>query len=387
VSLGKEQEMRFAAHYRCFVFLIIALAMIVIQPLKAVAEDDDSGAVYVLGNQSSGNTVIVFRRAGDGTLTRVQEVSTQGLGSGGKNDPLGSQGALVLGAGGHLLFAVNAGSNELSVLSVGENGVRFADKASSGGDRPISVTVHGDLVYVLNAGGMPNVSGFFVGPTGRLHPIANSTRLLAGGANAGPAEVRFSPDGKLLVVTEKNTNLIDVFTINDEGRTSRQTSQPANNKTPFGFSFGNSRKLVISEAAGGAPGGSTVSSYRITDEDADHDDLRTISKSVPDTQTAACWIVVTGSGRVAFASNTGSGTISSYDVAPGGSLSLAEGVAANLGAGSGPIDMALSRDSRFLFILSSGLGTVTGFRVSGDHLSEVTSAGGLPASMQGIAAQ
>jgi 6-phosphogluconolactonase len=115
--------------------------------------------------------------------------------------------------------------------------------------------------------------------------------------------------------------------------------------------------------------------------------LRTVSKSVPDTQTAACWIVITGSGHVAFASNTGSGTISSFAVAPSGSLSLTEGVAANLGAGSGVIDMALSRGSRFLYVLSSSLGTVTGFRVSGGRLTQITSAGGLPASIQGLAAQ
>jgi 6-phosphogluconolactonase (cycloisomerase 2 family) len=251
----------------------------------------------------------------------------------------------------------------------------------------VSVTVHGNIIYVLNAAGTPNVSGFFVSPSGRLHSIRNSTHPLAGGAKAGPAEVRFSPDGELLLVTEKGTGFIDIFAVDDDGRIMSQTSRPSNNTTPFGFSFGNGRDVIVSEAAGGAPGGSTVSSYRLVDKDADRDDLRTISKSVPDTQTAACWIVVTGGGREAFASNTGSGTISSFDVAPGGALSLADGAAANLGAGSGVIDMALSRGSRFLYVLSSSLGTVTGFRVSGTHLSLVTSAAGLPASIQGLAAQ
>jgi len=390
-ALGKEtSEMRCVEINHRFVFIIMVCAVVfLIQPIKVMAEDDsdDKGAVYVLGNQSSENRVIVFRRAEDGTLTRIQEVSTEGLGSGGTNDPLGSQGALILGSGGHLLFAVNAGSNELSVLAVENKGVRFIDKVSSGGVKPVSVTAHGDLVYVLNAGGTPNISGFFFDHSGRLHPIANSTRTLAGGAKAGAAEVLFSPDGGLLLVTEKGTNLIDIFDIDDDGRISRQTSQPSNSGTPFGFSFGRGRELVVSEAAGGAAGGSTVSSYILRDEDADNDDLRTVSKSVPDTQTAACWVVITGSGRSAFVSNTGSGTISAFEVGRGGALSLADAAAGDLGAGSGVIDMALSHRSRFLYVLSSTLGTVTGFRVTGNRLTQVTSASGLPASIQGIAAQ
>jgi 6-phosphogluconolactonase (cycloisomerase 2 family) len=389
VVLGGKEKMHFAiVQYRRFAFLLMAVTLLLfIQPINASAEEEDGGAVYVLGNQSSGNTVIVFHRSTDGALIRVEEVATHGLGSGGTNDPLGSQGALVLGDGGHLLFAVNAGSNELSALSVTEDGVRFTDKISSGGERPVSVTTHGDLVYVLNAGGTPNITGFVVGRSGKLRAIPNSTRPLAGGAAAAPAEAQFSPDGGLLLVTEKGTNLIDVFAVDDDGHIFRHTSQSSNNATPFGFSFGRGRDVVISEAAGGAAGASTLSSYRVIDEDADSDDLRTVSKAVPDTQTAACWVVITGSGRIAFASNTGSGTVSSFSVGAGGGLSLKAGVAADLGAGSGAIDMALSHDSRFLFVLSSAFGTINGFRVRGDQLTPITTLGGLPLSIQGIAAQ
>jgi len=371
--------------YRHFsaLFIIAAALFLAGQPVLAMSEPEDAGAVYVLGNQSSGNSVVVFQRAEDGTLTRAQEVFTHGLGG----SDLGSQGALALNTSGRLLFAVNAGSNELSVLEVTEDGVRFVDKAPSGGERPISVTVHGDIVYVLNAGGTSNVSGFRVTAFGKLRPISNSTRSLAGGANASPAQVQFSPDGELLLVTEKGTGMIDLFAIGDEGRILAQAAEPSNNQTPFGFSFGRGRTAIVSEAAGGAPGASTLSSYRVIDEDADIGDLKTISKSVPDTQTAACWVVITHNGKAAFASNTGSGTISSFGVAPGGKLTLAASVAADLGAGSGPVDMALSRGSGFLYVLNPGFGTVTGFRVRGDHLMRVTNLGGLPATIQGIAAQ
>src|SRR5215472_1957686 len=130
-------------HSRLATFIVAIALLLLIQPTPAVAGEND-GAVYVLGNQDSGNTVIVFRRAENGALTRVQEASTGGLGSGGTPDPLASQGALTLNESGHLLFAVNAGSNDLSALLVTEDGLRLADRKPSGGERPVSVTVHGN---------------------------------------------------------------------------------------------------------------------------------------------------------------------------------------------------------------------------------------------------
>lgn len=353
-----------------------------VQAGSAAAWEDEGGAVYVLTNQSKDNTVVVFERAENGALVRGREVSTHGQGSGGG---LGSQGALTLSNNGQFLFAVNAGSNELSVLAVGEDGLRFAGKSASGGVRPISVTQHEDIVYVLNAGGTPNVTGFSLSPSGQLRKIQNSTHTLAG-SSAAPAQVQFSPDGDLLLVTEKNTNLIDVFEV-DDGRIERAASLPSNNATPFGFSFGPRGTVIVSEAAGGAPGASTLSSYRAIEGPADSDTLKTISKSVPDTQSAACWVVITGGGRFAFTSNTGSGTLSSYRVSRRGELSLLEGVAASLGAGSGPTDMALSGGSRFLFVLNSGSGTVAGLRVHNGSLTPVNEVTGLPLSVQGLAAR
>jgi 6-phosphogluconolactonase (cycloisomerase 2 family) len=352
----------------------------------AAQSREERGAVYVLTNQAAGNTVAVFDRGQDGKLTRTQEVATGGLGAG---SGLGSQGALTLSSDAHLLFAVNAGSDTLSVLAVTEDGVRFVDQIASGGNRPISTTAHGDLVYVLNAGGSsPNITGFSLTPSGKLAALSNSTRGLAGGAKAAPAEVAFTPDGELLVVTEKGTGLIDVFTVGGDGRPDRHMTQISNNSTPFGFSFRGSRFLVVSEAAGGAPGGSTVSTYRIAEgEDEDSEAaLTTISRSVPDTQTAACWIVVTRDGRFAFASNTGSGTISSYTVSPGGTVLLKEAVAGDPGPGSGPIDMALSRDSHLLFVLNSGSGTVSSFAARDGSLTESDSQA-VPKSSTGIAAR
>src|SRR3954470_9187979 len=181
-----------------------------------------AGAVYVLTNQVE-NAVAVFRRTTDRHLTAAGEFSTGGAGDpvaippDPPVDPLASQGALVFGPGNQFLFAVNAGSNEISVFSVGRSALHLVDVVNSGGARPISLTVHENLLYVLNEGGTPNITGFTVGNDGTLTPLAGSTRPLIGGTAADPAQVSFNPDGTVLVVTEKMGNRIDTYTIDENG--------------------------------------------------------------------------------------------------------------------------------------------------------------------------
>jgi 6-phosphogluconolactonase len=169
-----------------------------------------SGAVYTLTNQSMGNSVIVFHRAADGTLTLAGSFPTGGTGTGTGPDPLGSQGAVVLDESNSLLFAVSAGSNQVSAFAVDGDRLQLLNTIGSGGSRPISVAVHGSLVYVLNAGGSPNIAGFTIEPwTNKLVALQGSQCPLAGGTAANPAEISFSLDGRVLMVTEKATQTID----------------------------------------------------------------------------------------------------------------------------------------------------------------------------------
>ena len=174
-------------------------------PLSATS-DNSPGAVYSLMNQASGNAVAVFDRSADGSFVAAGSVATGGTGTGAG---LGSQGALTLSDDGRWLFAVNAGSNDVSAFRVSPQGISLTSRTTSGGTVPISVTVHGNLVYVLNAGGAGNISGFTLDQQGILAPLASSTRPLSA-SGVGPAQVSFSPDGRALVVTEKATSRIDV---------------------------------------------------------------------------------------------------------------------------------------------------------------------------------
>jgi len=166
---------------------------------RAGDADGSQRAVYTLTNQVAGNAVAVFHRAADGTLTAAGTIATGGTGTGAG---LGSQGAVVLSDDGRQLFAVNAGSNDVSVFNAGPAGLSLASRTASGGTLPISLTVHGNVLYVLNAGGTGNISGFTVGTTGGLAAIQGSTQPLSG-TNVGPAQVSFSPDGRRLVVTRR----------------------------------------------------------------------------------------------------------------------------------------------------------------------------------------
>lgn len=349
-----------------------------------------AGAIYVLTNQTT-NSVSVFRRDAKGMLSSAGTFPTGGSGNpvpqppDPSTDPLASQGALIIGPGNQYLFAVNAGSDEISVLKIAKDTLDIVDVVDSGGDRPISLALHGDLLYVLNEGGTPNITGFEVDGDGTLTQLDDSTRPLINGAAADPAEIGFSHNGDLLVVTDKAGNRLNTYTIDDDGLPSNPIDNPSNGMTPFGFAFNNAGTLVVSEAFGGAANQSAASSYDVGNDGR----LNIISGSVANSQTAACWIAITKNGKYAFVSNTGSGTISSYRVnAEDGSLSLLDGTAANTGMGSAPIDMALSVNSRILFVLLGGSQSVASYRIEDNGgLTQIDNAGGLPLGAQGIAAK
>ena len=331
------------------------------------------GAVYTLTNQVGGNAVAVFMRGADGRLASAGSVATGGTGTGAS---LGSQGAVSLSNDGRRLFAVNAGSNDVSVFAVSPTGLALASRTASGGTLPISLTVHGNVLYVLNAGGSGNISGFTVGTSGDLTPIAGATLPLSG-STVGPADVQFSPDGSGLVVTEKNTNLLDVYAVDANGVASGPTTAASAGGTPFGFAFGLRNDLFVSEAAGSA------SSYVL---DASGTPAL-VSGAVSTHQGAPCWAVVTADGRFGFTGN-GAGSVSAFAIAPDGAISLVDANGGTALIGAGVNDIALSHNSRYLYVLQTGgAQAIHAFRIQADgHLTPLGPIAGLPAGTRGLAA-
>jgi 6-phosphogluconolactonase len=348
------------------------------------APQDESwarGSVYTQTNAAESNEILVFSRDPGGRLRLSQRVQTHGLGTG---VGLGSQGALALSHDGRFLYAVNAGSDSISVFVRGRHGLALIDRIASGGDQPISLTLKRDLLYVLNAGTGNSITGFRVGENGHLRALSGSTKPLSA-QGVQPAEVLFNNTGDFLIVTEKATNQIDLYSVSAGGVASGPFVKNSNGVTPFGFDFDARDRPVVSEAFADAPGQSAVSSYDFAAADAP---LEVIGASVPSGQTSACWVTVTRNGHYAYVANTGSGTISAYAVARNGELALVgNGVSAQTGADSKPQDLVLSRSSRLLFVLTPGSGAVHSFAAMADgSLQSLDRAQGVPPSAQGLVA-
>jgi 6-phosphogluconolactonase (cycloisomerase 2 family) len=341
--------------------MAIGLAASFVTPLAHATDYGESlpRVIYTETNAVSGNEILVFMRY-DGHLVLSARVATRGTGTDGG---LGNQGALVLSENGRRLYAVNAGSSDISVFAVRGGSLALIQRLPSGGSSPVSIALHDSVLYALNASDAGNVSGFSVTDDGRLQPIPGSTRPLSAAA-VGPAQVEFNKAGDVLVVTEKATNKISIYAVND-GLASGPYVRDSNGATPFGFAFDKRDHLIVSEAFGGAAGVSALSSYDIDDAQWP---IELISGSVPDHQAAACWVVVTRNGRYAYTSNTGSGNISGYRVAHNGALSLLTpgGITGVVGAGTGPTDLALSRNSQTLVSLNPPVGTIQLFSVNAD---------------------
>jgi 6-phosphogluconolactonase len=330
------------------------------------------GHVYVNDNTAGANTIGAFDRHADGTLTPAAG-SPFPAGGAGTGAGLASQGALQITPDGRFLVAADAGSNQISVLRI-EPGGSLAlvphGVISSGGVLPVSIAVHGDLVYVANAGaGGSNYTGFQLRPNGRLAPIAGSTVALPD--NAQPGDVLFNADGSKLAGTRVGTSQIDSFTVGPDGLLAAAPGSPfpAQGLGPFGSEFSPARpnQLFVSNAHNGA-GAGTVSAF----SDAADGTLTSIGASpFPDNQTAPCWVEISHNGQFLFTVNTGSGTVSSYQIAPDGTLTLLGSTPVGATGGVGAVDARLSPDGRFLFVDESRIGAVGAFAVSGGTLTEL----------------
>src|SRR6266480_7898627 len=289
--------------------------------------------------------------------------------------------ALPISPDGRFLIAADAGSNQISVLRIRPDGsLRLVSHGvvSSGGVLPVSVAIHGGLVYVANSGnGGSNYTGFRLRPNGRLQPVAGSTVALPDGAQ--PGDVLFNGDGTKLAGTRVGTSQIDSFTVGSGGRLTAAPGSPfpAQGLGPFGSEFRptNPGQLFVSNAHNTGAGSGTVSAL----SDAADGTLSSIGSSpFADLQTAPCWVEISQDGQFLFTVNTGSGTISRYSIAPDGALTLLGSTPVGVSGGVGAVDARLSPDGRTLFVDESRIGAVGAFAVNGGNLTELASS---PASL------
>jgi 6-phosphogluconolactonase len=334
---------------------------------------NDFGAVYVQTNESDGNRVIAFRREQDGTLAELGTYATGGRGDGVPH--LTSQGSVVLTGDRSHVLVTNAGSGDVSVFAVGAAGLELVGSPATGA-APKSVAEHDGVVYVLNTG-EPSLAGLRLGASA----VSWRHELPAG---SDPAQVGFSPDGSVLVVTQRGTDSVAVFAVEADGGLGAGAVHPSSGPTPYGFAFAGDGTLVVTEAFRAEKGAAAASSYRL-----DGASVAPVSRSIGNGRSEICWAVATPDGRYAFTTNFADGAVSRYAFGAGGALTLEDAAAGTARAGeTGLRDEDVTRDGRFLYAIDADARRIFGWAVGdGGRLEPVGSWDGLPATVAGLAAR
>ncbi|WP_329361751.1 lactonase family protein [Streptomyces sp. NBC_00669] len=319
------------------------------------------GPVFVQTDNTAANKVVAYHRAADGSLHRRGTFATGGKGGmldGSVVDHLASQGSLAYDCAHHLLFAVNAGSDTVTVFSVDGDRLHREQVIGSGGSFPVSVTVHQDRVYVLNAREGGSVQGYRIAGGGRLERVAGWNRHLGLDTTTAPefthtpGQVSFTPDGSQVVVTTKaGGSSIDVFGVRPSGALSaRPVVNVESGAVPFGFTFDGRGRLVVTDA-----GTNAVLTFAIR-----RDGTAVRLDDAPTGEQATCWIVRAGDRF--YASNAGSNTLSGFRQTGRATLEPL----GNTATGDGTVDSAVTPDQRFLYVQTGATGGVDAFRVRPD---------------------
>ncbi len=318
---------------------------------------EEIGAVFVMTNSAENNEVIAFRRAEDGTLSRPRRHSTRGNGQGVDFD---TQGGLTLSRDNRFLYACNPGSDDVTVFEVKRGAKLKLVQKVFAGDQPTSITLFGNLAYVLDSSVAGNgITGFTVAADGTLTPIPNSFQALSSPI-AVPGEVRFTPDGSALVVTHKVGDAFDVFRIGAGGLAGSPVTSPSFGPRPFALNFRNDGRMFVIESGLPTLANAGVSSYNLNPASGA---LSVITGSAKNGQTDGCRIVITNDQQFAYTANFINGTISSYRLGANGSATLVDAVVGSTGEDSNVTDLDFSADGRYLYNLLRGLGAVAAYRV------------------------
>jgi 6-phosphogluconolactonase len=360
---------------RRFVHILAAATVLgaLVTPSTALA-DGNRTAVYTITNAASGNAVLAFRRSARGELTPAGSFPTGGTGSGAG---LGSGHSLVLSENGRELIVVNAGSNSISAFRVEQDGLELlGSPAPSGGTRPTSVTIHDDLVYVMNADSN-SIAGFKLDRRRGLEPIPGSIQPLSAGTSMA-SQIQFDKSGRVLIVDARGSSTIDTFVVDRRGVARLAHTVTSNAGGPFGFDIDRRGHVLFSATTLGGGQMSGATSYDVARDGR----LTPNGAPVSSGQAAACWLAV--AGRFAYTTNAGSGSIGHFAIARDGSLSLVDTTV--VGPGTTPLDNAVTRNERFMYVLLAGTDRIVGYRIGQDGgLRQVTSLA-VPDGAAGIAA-
>jgi 6-phosphogluconolactonase (cycloisomerase 2 family) len=331
--------------------------------------------VYTITNDPQQNGIAVFRQRSNGSLKMVPGSPFLSGGKGLTGGDIDEQGALRIA--GKFVLAVNPGSDSVAVLRKSKHGKLKPVPGSpfdSGGATPLSLTVHGDLVYVANQAapfakpaGAPNLMGFRLGKNGKLSALPQFKIEFPAGQ--GPAQVEFSPDGKLLAVTagfqDEPASRVYCYLVGDDGRLTQGPGspvQPRGASGVVGFSWAaTGDRLYVSNFRGSA-----VIAF---DVDRQSGAIKQQGEAIGDQEMAACWTAISRDGKTLYVANFVSNSISVFAISPDGKLAL-RGTVKRRAPGTSPDtkDLALSKNGKFLYAVGSGKRQIAVFRIRADGM-------------------
>ncbi|HXW47278.1 MAG TPA: beta-propeller fold lactonase family protein [Streptosporangiaceae bacterium] len=333
--------------------------------------------VFVQTDNTAGNTIVAYEPTASGGLQQVGSFPTGGDGgqlTGSVVDHLSSEGSLSYDRQAGLLYAVNAGSNTITVFRVIGDTLIRSQVISSGGQFPVSIAVYGNQVFVLNALGGASVSGF-TQFGGYLIPVPFWHRDLGLGTTAStvftgtPGEIGFTPDGSHIVVTTKGAaNTVEVFQAGPFGLSAEPTITSLPGAVPFGFTFDQYGHLALAETHT-----DTIATFSIAPDGA-----LTQLGSAATGQVATCWITAAPDGTL-YASNAGSATESALSTQPDGAVTLL----GNTPTDAGTVDAAASSDGQYLYVQAGGPGNIDAYYINPDGSLTETGSVTVPGAVGG----
>ena len=324
------------------------------------------GHVYVSTNAEAGNAVVVFNRDAKGRLYQGGVFETGGNGAGGNPTfpvPISdSDGMVTLSPNRKLLFAINIGSNTITSFQVRGNGLRRISTVSTGGIGPNAADARNGVLYVTNTGGpgpgapgsggpptgQPTMMGFRYSSGGTLTPISGSQVNLP--PVSLPAAIRLDPQLTYLAVTERGANQTQHFPLDAGHVPGTPVAYPVNTGSAHPFALAlTSNDVMLTADEGNPPPDGPGGDSRITSYNAATPQSPTPLDSDANSQTATCWIVLTGNERYGFASSALSGMVTSFSLTAQGQITV---IGAQPVTDTVATDMGRSRDSKFLYVNS-----------------------------------
>ncbi|MCJ1448750.1 MAG: hypothetical protein MMC23_009267 [Stictis urceolatum] len=335
-------------------------------------------AVYFMTNAKQ-NSIVALKVAQDGTLSDGTITSTGGGGSTEVDpstgaptvpDALSSQGSVRVA--GNMVFAVNAGSNTVSMLKMDNADptklTMVGQPANTCGEFPVTMAVStkNKMVCVANSGAVAGVScGKFHHKTGisamdALRPFQLNQKTPPSGPLNTVADTFFNEAQNMLFTTVKgnpavnNTGFLSAFAVAQGAVSTKETrSSPAGTAVLFGTNqIPGTNNLLATDASFGAAILGTSANGEATVQKA----------TKVANQKATCWVTVSKTTGSAFLTDVGVNHLLEMDTTTGAIKEM------NLtNTNPGMIDIESSGD--FMYALSPGNENVTSavavFDVSG----------------------